>query len=111
MDKIVVLLGEKFDVAPFEEIRARYKKSGVTVSNITILLTSLMVQANRVKNMTGSEKKKLVMDILRVTIEENVKDEILEKVLIDMIPGLIDTLVDVSKNKINLKKVSSWCCQ
>lgn len=111
MDKIVVLLGEKFDVAPFEDIKARYKKSGVTVSNISVLLTNLMVQANNLKKMSGSEKKKLVMDILKVIIEDNVEDKILEKILTDMIPGLIDTLVDVSKNKINLKKVSGWCCQ
>jgi len=108
MDKIVAVLDEKYDITPFEEIRSKYVKTGVTVENITLLILKLMNEANKLKNMTGSDKKKLVIDILRVTIEEAVSDDILEMVLKEMVPVLIDKFIDISKG-VDLKKFKSWC--
>ena len=118
MDKIILHFEDvpevKNYIKNFEAIRSRFIRSGVTVENITKLVITLMEEANKIANLPGSQKKLLVTKVIQSIVDElftEKKDQTLEKVIMEMVPGLIDLFVDVSKG-VMLKKVTkcfSFC--
>ena len=118
MDKIILHFEDvpevKNYIKNFEAIRSRFIRSGVTVENITKLVITLMEEANKIANLPGSQKKLLVTKVIQSIVDElftEKKDQTLERVIMDMVPGLIDLFVDVSKG-VMLKKVTkcfSFC--
>lgn len=87
-------------VSTFESIRGRFKNSGVTVENVSMIIVALMLEVNKIKKITGAEKKRLVTDILKHFIEEiNPEEENseLEHILKTMVPNLIDNFVQVGR--------------
>lgn len=118
MDKIILHFEDvpevKNYIKNFEAIRSRFIRSGVTVENITKLVIALMEEANKIANLPGSQKKLLVTKVIQSIVDElftEKKDQTLEKVIMEMVPGLIDLFVDVSKG-VMLKKVTkcfSFC--
>ena len=118
MDKIILHFEDvpevKNYIKNFEAIRSRFIRSGVTVENITKLVITLMEEANKIANLPGSQKKLLVTKVIQSIVDElftEKKDQTLEKVIMEMVPGLIDLFVDVSKG-VMLKKMRSCfsCC-
>ena len=117
MEKIILTFNsDKYiqeSVAKFEDIKGRFVKSGVTPQNLMVLIISLMTEANRIKGLTGTQKKMLVTSVLNDIIEKAVPEgpdeKYFERTLKDMVPGMIDTFSEISKGTL-LKKVKNWCC-
>ena len=81
----------------------RYKKTGINKENICGVVSSLMMEVNKIKTLKGPEKKELVIDLIYSIIEqidEGEEDSELEIVLKKMVPPMIDSfsvMLKVSK--------------
>jgi hypothetical protein len=89
----------------------------VTTANVLSIVTQLMVAVAKYQNLTGGQKKELVIYVMRVfikssdDIDADDKREILA--MFDVIvPSAIDLLVVASKSKFafKLKKKLLRCC-
>jgi hypothetical protein len=91
-------------------------------SAVISLATSLAVQVNSLTSLSGPQKKQLVLDVVKAKIHETVKTSIdlsgspvvqsavLDYLVENALPVFLDTLIAVSRGKIDLKKVvpKSW---
>ena len=81
----------------------RYKKTGINKENICGIVSTLMMEVNKLKGLRGPEKKELVIDLIYSLIEqidEGEEDSELEIVLKKMVPPMIDSfsvMLKVSK--------------
>ena len=93
----------------------------ITATNIVIIATSLMNVVEQYKDLTGSQKKMLIIDTIKRVINENtndVEERMALMVIVEFtLPPLIDTLISAingnlkfEKKKIvsTLKKI--FCC-
>lgn len=101
-------------VSRFEEIKERFKDTGVNAENISIVLLSIMMEARTMKKLSGSEKKMLVTKLithiaLELCTTEN--QPALKEIIQFTVPTLIDNFVEISKS-VNFKKIKMWfsCC-
>lgn len=72
----------------------KYKKTGINKDNICGLVSVLMMDVNKLKKLTGPEKKDLVIDLIYSVIEQidaGDEDSELEIVLKTMVPPMIDS--------------------
>ena len=84
----------------------------ITLINVVLILNNLMHVVEKYNNLSGSQKKMLVLDTLKSSINDqfgNTPEEILEKqmmlMLIDnTVPSLIDTLVSSINGEIKFIK-------
>ncbi len=87
-------------------------KGKVDMKNITECTVILMEQVGKIKKLTGKEKKTLVTELLIHLIEKTDSgeiDETLDKILIFVIPEVIDKMVSVEKGKLVINpKISQW---
>lgn len=78
------------------------KTDGLNTHNIMFVVTNMMSIAGTYKNLSGTQKKELIVFILCEFIREKVDDPIIEANLTLMVqtivPGTIDIIIDVSKN-------------
>ena len=93
----------------------------ITATNIVIIATSLMNVVEQYKDLTGSQKKMLIIDTIKRVINENtndVEERIALMVIVDFtLPPLIDTLISAINGNLKFEKkkiVSSlkkiFCC-
>ena len=78
-----------------------------SLDKITMLVPKLIVAAEKYKKLKGSDKKELVMELLKNIIRkyDNVEDDsILDSIMFELVPSMIDTLISVDKKKLKLKK-------
>lgn len=99
----------------FEDIRERFKDTGVSAENISVVLLSIMMETNTMAKLTGAEKKTLATKLItHITLELCTSEDTpaLTQLLKTMIPTLIDNFVEVGKGLVNLKKIKLWftCC-
>lgn len=88
--------------------------SPVTKENITTIVINLMQLVEKYPDLTGKQKKKLVIHVVKKFIEDktdNEEEEVLLTFVDIFLPALIDTLVLVDKKEIviKLKKTFSSC--
>lgn len=72
----------------------KYKKSGINKENICGLVSTLMIEVQKLKKIPGREKKELVIDIIYNIIEqidEGDEDSEFETLLKSMVPAMIDS--------------------
>ena len=72
----------------------KYKKSGINKENICGLVSTLMMEVQKLKKVGGREKKELVMDLIYTVIEQiddGEEDSEFETVLKAMVPTMIDS--------------------
>lgn len=86
----------------------------VTKENITTIVINLMQLVEKYPDLTGEQKKKLVIHVVKNFIKDktdNEEEEVLLTFVDIFLPTLIDTLVSVDKKKIviKLKKTFSSC--
>ena len=75
------------------------------IQNISEVLIHAMTLVAIYPNLTGIQKKQLVIDVLnRLVDETHYRDEIIDPILKSMIPPLIDNLVDVKTGQFRPKK-------
>ena len=91
-----------------KKIVERYKGKRITKENVCVLVSTLMLQAQNLKNISGPDKKDLVMDLIFSIIEqidEGETDSEFETLLKAMVPGMIDSFAVMLKTSAGCKKV------
>ena len=86
----------------------------LTKENITIIVINLMQLAEKYPELTGVQKKQLVIHVVKKFIKDktdNEQEEVLLTFVDIFLPTIIDTLVSVDKKEIviKLKKTFSSC--
>jgi hypothetical protein len=80
----------------------------ITATNIVIIATSLMNVVEQYKDLTGSQKKMLIIDTIKRVINENtndVEERMALMVIVDFtLPPLIDTLISAINGNIKFEK-------
>ena len=72
----------------------KYKKSGINKENICGLVSTLMMEVQKLKKIGGREKKELVIDLIFTVIEQiddGAEDSEFGTVLKSMVPTMIDS--------------------
>ena len=90
------------------KIVERYKGTRITKENVCVLVSTLMLQANNLKTISGPDKKELVMDLIFSIIEqidEGDTDTEFETLLKAMVPGMIDSFALMLKTSAGCKKM------
>lgn len=91
-----------------KKIVERYRGKRVTKENICILVSTLMLQANNLKQISGPDKKDLVQDLIFSIIEqidEGDTDTEFETLLKAMVPSMIDSFALMLKTSDGCKKL------
>jgi hypothetical protein len=82
-------------------------------ANIIDAVTTLMGIVSKLKDVSGKNKKFIVTHMLLFLVKETgegVVDELLDSVLINIIPVVIDKLIAVENNKLVFNKKSFSSC-
>lgn len=72
----------------------KYRRSGINKENVCGLVSTLMMEVQKLKRLGGREKKELVMDIIFTVIEQiddGAEDSEFETLLKSMVPTMIDS--------------------
>ena len=91
-----------------KKIVERYRGKRVTKENVCILVSTLMLQAQKLKNISGPDKKELVTDLIFSIIEqinEGDVDTEFETLLKAMVPGMIDSFAVMLKTSAGCRKL------
>ena len=84
---------------------------GFSLDNIITLVPRLIQHVENYKNLSGENKKNLVIKMLNHIIDVTDcpgDDEILDPIMKRMVPPLIDTLIEVNSGQLKLKKKPSF---
>lgn len=118
LDEVQIMFPTNITILLYNEIKDVIKNGELTRSNVVFILLTLMKSVEKFKNITGIQKKAIVLDVLNTFIDENISDltEASElKLLVQLtIPSLIDTLVSIDTKEIKIKLKKScksilWC--
>ena len=96
-----------------KKIVERYKGKRITKENVCILVSTLMLQANNLKTISGPDKKELVQDLIysiNEQIDEGDTDTEFETLLKAMVPGMIDSFALMLKTSAGCKKMFKCLC-
>jgi hypothetical protein len=91
-----------------KRIVERYRGKRITKENVCILVSTLMLQANNLKTISGPDKKELVQDLIFSVIEqidEGDTDTEFETLLKAMVPSMIDSFALMLKTSAGCKKM------
>jgi hypothetical protein len=91
-----------------KKIVERYRGKRVTKENVCVLVSTLMLQAQNLKTISGPDKKDLVTDLIFSIIEqidEGETDSEFETLLKAMVPGMIDSFAVMLKTSAGCKKM------
>jgi len=91
-----------------KKIVERYRGKKITKENVCVLVSTLMLQAQNLKNISGPDKKELVMELIFSIIEqidEGDTDTEFETLLKAMVPGMIDSFAVMLKTSAGCKKL------
>ena len=72
----------------------KYKKTGINKENLCGLVSTLMMEVQKVKKLSGPDKKDLVFNLIYSVIEEideGPEDTEIETILKSMVPAMIDS--------------------
>jgi ribosomal protein S3AE len=89
-----------------KEFTGKFEKS-INVQNIIDAVVQLMGIVSKIKELTGSQKKELVTKLLLYivkTTDSGKYDELLDSILIAIIPNVIDNLISVENGEIKINK-------
>jgi hypothetical protein len=90
-----------------------------SVSNLMSVLPKLMKHVENYKNLRGAQKRELVIKMVKHIIDITDgpgNDEVWDPILKQLVPGLIDTLIQVNDGKLRLRKkplsfLKVFCCK
>ena len=98
----------KIVAAEMKKIVDRYRDKRITKENVCVLVSTLMLQANNLKTISGPDKKELVQDLIFSIIEQiddGETDSEFETLLKAMVPGMIDSFALMLKTSAGCKKL------
>ncbi len=106
-------------VEPHEDYKKIYaiienfvKDNGeLTSVNITLCITKIMIFVQRISELSGDQKKELVLYAINdyISTIENIELKTQLILFYEFIPSIIDTLIDVNNQKIIIKSVNKCC--
>lgn len=106
-------------VEPHEDYKKIYaiienfvKDNGeLTSVNITLCITKIMIFVQRISELSGDQKKELVLYAINdyISTIENIQLKTQLILFYEFIPSIIDTLIDVNNQKIIIKSVNKCC--
>jgi hypothetical protein len=84
-------------VNTFEQIKNRFRATGLNMENISVALVTIMMEIGKIKNLKPYERKHMTISILNNFVEDICPgdDTPLELVLKGMIPNLIDQINEI----------------
>lgn len=83
-----------------------------SASKIPALLPKMLIHVRKLGEMTGDEKKDYIVKVLRRIVDETDgpgNDEIWDPILKQLIPGMVDTLLDVENGRLRLRQKKKCC--
>ena len=95
-----------------EYLKAKYP-NGFNIASLPDVTTQTMRYVAHMKRLTGSEKKKLVIDSMSLLLDETDSGalEFMDPIIKEMLPNIIDTIVNVERKKIKINKsLNKYCC-
>ena len=98
----------KIVASEMKKIVERNRGKRITKENVCILVSTLMLQANNLKTISGNDKKELVTDLIFSIIEEideGETDSEFETLLKAMVPSMIDSFALMLKTSAGCKKM------
>ena len=106
-------MSTQFDKIYNEVLEGIHTKS-VDPSDLVVISTSAMQIVQKYPNLTGSDKKRLVIDVMSKLVSESdlvseEQQEDAQAFLQHALPNMIDTVVNAYQHKIKLKKVGQKC--
>jgi len=107
-DKEEVDVTEKAIQTLLEKIKSTLEDSDLTPMNISSIVLSLVVAVEEFKDLSGKDKKKVVLDsiekyILSTIPETNEIRSILLDILRDLLPEMIEIIIGVDKGQYRIK--------
>lgn len=85
----------------------------VNITNVVDAVTKLMEIVGKLKKLSGSDKKFVVTKSLIYLVKNTNQgslDEMMDTILINIIPTVIDKLIVVEKGKLHFNESVSSCC-
>ena len=90
-----------------------------SVSNLMSVLPKLIKHVENYKNLRGAQKRQLVISMVKHIIDITDgpgNDEVWDPILKQLVPGLIDTLIQVNDGKLRLRRkplsfLKVFCCK
>lgn len=67
---------------------------------------TLMKGLERIKGMTGEERKQSVLIQMRRVLKDQLNDDCLVECALSLVSEAIDTIIDIAKKNIDLKELS-----
>jgi hypothetical protein len=90
-----------------EELKKIIEKSSINRSNIITIVISLMQIVEKYQDVSGVQKKAIILKSLELVINDQISDEEEAKALNLLVevtlPTLIDTVVSIDKKEIQIK--------
>ena len=90
-------------------------ENGIDAENIIFIATNLMTSISKYENITGRERKQIILSLLETSIDNidnNTIQSLLKVVIKTIVPNLIDLIIDTSKGRYvfdNIKKHTTKC--
>ena len=103
-------LSSQFDVS-YAELLKHIQIDSIEISNIVTVITKSVEIVEHFTNKNGLEKKGMVLKLVKRTIKEFVDEEMKASLIefVDVVgPSFIDTLIFVSKGKLNVNIKKGW---
>lgn len=101
----------------YEDAKDIYSKQEITLLTIVNILTASMIIVENYEDISGLQKKQVVIDFLNKIVEDHVEgeeDRVALIMFINMsIPVVIDSLISVDKQELQIKAketVRKFCC-
>jgi hypothetical protein len=79
----------------------------INSANILIFCIQIMQFIETLRNLTGTEKKKIAIDVLKTIAVNNCAENKINEIMLiieDVLPGAIDAIILIDKNKITIAK-------
>jgi hypothetical protein len=113
----VVILNDNDIIINLESlIKTVTRDDGLNAGNIMMLVSTLMETVGKYKKLSGPDKKRIVILVLKHAIDTSNEDsntkEILNLAMENIVPPAIDIMVDIANGKYefkSLKKISIFC--
>ena len=101
----------------YDAIKASIGTQSISVASVIIMITTAMVEVEKITSLTGPQKKELVIHVIGRLIDEipsNQEDKAaIKSAFVLFAPSIIDTIVAASRGKYNLNLASrtkKGCC-
>jgi len=103
-----------FDII-YTQIKKNITNKTIDAGEIILLGTLAMQLVDKYQDLTGPEKKLIVIEIVKKIIRDQVTDLNTEQILIlvvdTVLPTVIDKIVDASRGKLDLNKIDFSKCK